>query len=327
MTDTDMGLVCNCHLGETRMCGQPDGAGGYLNRGICRVGAQTCVDGAWSAGCTGGVFATTEVCNGADDNCDGATDEGLLVACNPDGDNDRHRGTGAVSMLCPQGGRSDYGNCPTGYVAPGASLGDDCNDGSAAAFVLVGVRSDSDGDAHCVGPATTQCTGGAALPGYRLAGACGSDDCNDGNPSQQINVLVRNDHDNDNHCAGGAYNVCTLGSPVAFTRAASTCFGPDDNSADFNFCVNDGSSDPSTSCGSTGYGCPGPGTSCTVSCPPGWQNNDICRIRRAGSQAGFCSTDVSSTSCTLHQTCNVFDSSNCQTSVVCVPIPAYGGPC
>ncbi|MFH2009062.1 MAG: MopE-related protein [bacterium] len=53
-----------------------NGPGGTEGVGLCQAGSRTCTTGAWS-GCVGEVTPVTEVCNGQDDDCDGATDEGL----------------------------------------------------------------------------------------------------------------------------------------------------------------------------------------------------------------------------------------------------------
>jgi MYXO-CTERM domain-containing protein len=63
---------CECNVGETRACGS--------DVGLCELGAQTCVMGAWSA-CDGAVDASVEVCDGLDQNCDGSVDEN--APCDP----------------------------------------------------------------------------------------------------------------------------------------------------------------------------------------------------------------------------------------------------
>ncbi len=69
---TDPG--CDCIEGETRDCGSDVGA--------CMHGSQSCSAGAWG-GCEGAVNpAPSEVCNGSDDDCDGAVDEDATC---PDG--------------------------------------------------------------------------------------------------------------------------------------------------------------------------------------------------------------------------------------------------
>jgi RHS repeat-associated protein len=71
---TDEGCVV-CTDGQTEPCAYT-GSAGTENIGICRAGAKTCVDGQWSA-CEGEVLpAASEACDGADDNCNGETDEG-----------------------------------------------------------------------------------------------------------------------------------------------------------------------------------------------------------------------------------------------------------
>jgi len=65
---------CVCDPGETRPCG--------VDLGACELGTQTCSEaGAWGD-CAGGVEpAAAELCNGADDDCDGPVDEGVTAAC------------------------------------------------------------------------------------------------------------------------------------------------------------------------------------------------------------------------------------------------------
>ncbi|HLD88882.1 MAG TPA: putative Ig domain-containing protein, partial [Candidatus Nanoarchaeia archaeon] len=53
---------------------------GISNIGACKLGTQTCVNGQW-ASCTGSVNPTAEICNAADDDCDGLTDENLYQQC------------------------------------------------------------------------------------------------------------------------------------------------------------------------------------------------------------------------------------------------------
>ena len=45
--------------------------------GSCRQGFQLCVAGAFGGSCIGEITATTEVCDGLDNNCNGMTDEGI----------------------------------------------------------------------------------------------------------------------------------------------------------------------------------------------------------------------------------------------------------
>ncbi|MFO0686842.1 MAG: putative metal-binding motif-containing protein [Sandaracinus sp.] len=109
---------CNCTVtGSPVSCQTALGA-----QGRCASGTTTCVAGMWSA-CS--VQAVTETCNGMDDDCNGAVDNGVLVACCVDADND-----GSVVTLTPA---MSACSCPSGYrVCPAAGTPVDCNDSSAA---------------------------------------------------------------------------------------------------------------------------------------------------------------------------------------------------
>jgi hypothetical protein len=74
------GGASGCIEGAVESCGS--------DVGVCVSGTRTCVDGQLGA-CVGAVGPTPELCNGLDDNCDGAVDEGfgLGQACDgPDSD-------------------------------------------------------------------------------------------------------------------------------------------------------------------------------------------------------------------------------------------------
>ncbi len=64
--------TCECRVGEERGCG--------TELGVCTVGRERCVDGAWGA-CEGANDGGAEICNGLDDDCDGAIDDGADASC------------------------------------------------------------------------------------------------------------------------------------------------------------------------------------------------------------------------------------------------------
>jgi MYXO-CTERM domain-containing protein len=124
---------CNGQVDElTRPCGEAVGIGDV---GQCRIGRQACVfadcladpnlcdpDG-WSFACEGAVGPTDEVCDGLDNNCDGAADEGLINACGRcgeplteacNGEDDNCDGRVDENAVCPTGYLCFVGEC----VAP-----------------------------------------------------------------------------------------------------------------------------------------------------------------------------------------------------------------
>jgi hypothetical protein len=68
--------VCPCTDGDQQPCG--------LDEGTCAAGTELCEEGAWS-GCRGGQTPQAEICDGQDNDCDGTTDEGFMIAQDCDG--------------------------------------------------------------------------------------------------------------------------------------------------------------------------------------------------------------------------------------------------
>ncbi|MCA9538893.1 MAG: thrombospondin type 3 repeat-containing protein, partial [Myxococcales bacterium] len=123
----DEGLVRACY----------DGWEGTAGVGACRGGRQTCVEGDWGE-CAGQVLPDEEHCDGIDNDCDEAVDEGLMPGW-PDRDGDGF-GDQATPPLCP---------APPGLVA----VGGDCDDENPA--VHPGIADDAPDadviDANCDG--------------------------------------------------------------------------------------------------------------------------------------------------------------------------------
>ncbi len=76
----DEGLACACIPGNTRYCyGGPAGTAGV---GVCRSGGEPCLPSGLAYGaCQGAVLPSIETCNGLDDDCNGAVDNGFPTAC------------------------------------------------------------------------------------------------------------------------------------------------------------------------------------------------------------------------------------------------------
>jgi hypothetical protein len=221
---------CGCVTGTTRSCGADE-------IGECVAGTQTCIEGLW-AGCSG-TGPTTETCNGLDDDCDGMTDEGLLVSgCYSDGDADGF-GTGASSMQCRDMTRDRFGFCPAGYT--NLAMPVDCND-SIAEIRPDGIErcdtldNDCDGvvddviglgDActnglgACARSGTLACGSGmlvcSAVPGMPVAEACnGLDDDCDGIADNGVDTVFvcRVDADGDGFGVGETRPRCASTDPA-----------------------------------------------------------------------------------------------------------------
>lgn len=128
----DDGLNCICNEGSVRPCGS--------NVGTCSQGIQTCMFDAgtgetyWSATCSGQTGPVAEVCDGLDNDCNGAVDDGLTCQCTVG--STRLCGS-AIGQCVPGtqtcvlvGSDTQWGAC-TGGTGPSTEtcngLDDDCN--------------------------------------------------------------------------------------------------------------------------------------------------------------------------------------------------------
>ena len=152
----------------------------------------------------------TETCNGINDDCDAALDEGLRITCYEDLDNDAYAPpTSGGTLVCPDGSRPTFGMCPLFTTNRPPAMGADCADNNSLrspglaevcdlfmvdedcdTMVNEGVTIDcyADGDRDGFAPTGTAPTGlcadsGSNCPtGYtRTVPGVGTTDCNDAN--------------------------------------------------------------------------------------------------------------------------------------------------
>ncbi len=228
---------CNqteCTPGATRSC--YGGLTGTADVGLCRSGTQTCSGGFWGA-CAGQVLPAPEACNGKDDDCNGATDDGDLC------------GSGRVctSGVClPSNCNSENARCPVGFDCDGSSqcqpIG--CAGASPPGATCAGPEVCKDG--LCVDPCSgVSCgSGSACSEGRCVAGGC---------------ALTG--------CSGG--QACVEGSCVADPCAGVSC--PTGTFCRLGDCVRSCSyveCAPGQSCDGDGF--------CQPTCSPDCQSGQVC---------------------------------------------------
>jgi hypothetical protein len=174
--EVDEGCVCDPGAQQACFRGEPALAG----IGECVWGVQDCATsgefGVWDR-CAGDGSPSTEVCDGVDNNCDGATDEGC--ECPEGATRDCYTGTrgegvglcrGGTETCVFEGGGSAWSGCE-GEVLPGTESCDGIEDEDCDGLVDEGCT--------CTIGDTRSCYGGP--PGTLGVGACrgGTQSCSD----------------------------------------------------------------------------------------------------------------------------------------------------
>ncbi|MCK6575676.1 hypothetical protein L6V77_31865 [Myxococcota bacterium] len=241
-----------------------DGPAGTEDRGPCRGGTATCEGGVFGA-CTGQVLPAAEVCNGADDDCDGTPDDvagaacqclpGMTQACygGPAGTAGRGVCRGGTQTCLADG--TGFGPCQ-GEVLPQLEicngLDDDCN--GALDDPPGAGRGCESGVGACARPGVLTCDPVlgllvcSAVPGVPAVESCnGVDDDCDGRLDDVAGLGGACRGNDGAGCSPAGTLSCVAGGgplPVCALRAnppAERCNGVDD---DDDLCVDEGISEP-----------------------------------------------------------------------------------
>jgi len=216
---------CGCSTGDTRTCGS--------DVGRCRTGTETCdASGAWGA-CAGERAPVAELCNGQDDDCDGAVDDGLTRTCGTD--------IGACSIGSQTCAAGSWGACG-GSTGPSAEVCEGSVDENCDGTVDEGCGC-SDGDMRPCGTGIGPCVLGSQTCSGATWGAClggigptpeicnfRDDDC-DGVPDELLPRVCGSDIGvctvGTERCSRGVWTMCT-----GVGASAELCEGVNDENCD-----------------------------------------------------------------------------------------------
>ena len=354
---------CLCTPSSSAPC--YDGPAGTSGVGVCRAGTDVCnASGSGYSACTGETLPATEVCNGADDNCNGVVDEGCAcMSGSTQACYDGPAGTVGVgichagSQTCAaSGGGTAWGAC-SGETVPAAEVCGNGIDDNCNGAIDEGCVCAPGSSASCyAGPAGTAgvgiCHAGTHTcnPGGTAYGPCmGEQD-----PQTEIcdgldnncNAII----DETCTCIGGSIRSCYTGpgstAGVGACRAGTQTCNVTGGVASWGSCMGEIDPAPAEVCingiddncnGTVDEGCvcaPGTSTSCYTG-PTGTRNVGVCRsgtatCNAAGTAYGACTGQVvpgASEVCGngLDDNCNGAIDEGC----VCAPgatASCYGGP-
>ena len=244
LQDTVCGAESPANIAEA--CnGSDDDCDGQIDELWPSLG-QSC-DGTDSDLCKNGVFvcatATTvtcgpespanivETCNGADDDCDGQTDEGFAVGAACDGTDSDLCNNGTFTCKANGSGVQCVNESPTNIVEKCNGADDDCDGQTDELWTNLGQACDGPDSDQCkngvyvCNGATTGVTCGAESPAD-IAEACnGADDDCDGQTDEGFNLGAACDGPDPDSCVEGV-RVCTAdgsgvdcsGEPVVYLK-------------------------------------------------------------------------------------------------------------
>jgi hypothetical protein len=212
----DAGKLANCKPeGASRTC--YDGAEGTLGKGACHEGVQVCTGGDFGE-CNGQVVPQPELCNAADDDCDGRDDEDFDLTTSNDN-------CGVCNHRCP----SDR-SCCNSLCVDTQNDGENCGACTAKcdsqSVCCNGMcRATQNDVANCgacgsaCGAAEICCYGTCANP-QTDANHCGAS-CAHCSASEGCCAGVCSDLGTAQHC-GSCETVCDVSSQVCCNHACTT---------------------------------------------------------------------------------------------------------